>query len=126
EDGSEENQLVWKGQIDPNRSARLLAWNTATSTWDELASGRGTNDGEVSLNADITSEHVDGSTVHAMVLGYDIFADAITYRVEDSFADPNAYDFAISHHTDTQYIVEGAVENASPEERAEWQQSYVA
>src|SRR5699024_3563224 len=27
EDGSEENQLVWKGQIDPNRSARLLAWN---------------------------------------------------------------------------------------------------
>lgn len=125
EDGSEENQLVWKGQIDPNRSARLLAWNTATSTWDELASGRGTNNGEASLNADITSEHVDGSTVHAMVLGYDVFADDIPNRVEDSFADPNDYDFAISHHTDTQYIVEGAVENASPEERAVWKQSYL-
>src|SRR5699024_7294438 len=87
--------------------------------------GRGTNNGEVSLNADITSEHADGSTVHAMVLGYDIFVDDIPNRVEDSFADPNDYDFAISHHTDTQYIVEGAVENASPEERAVWKQSYL-
>ncbi|MFZ2291370.1 MAG: LamG domain-containing protein, partial [Corynebacterium casei] len=36
EDGSDENQIVWKGQIDPNRSARLFGWNTATSAWEEL------------------------------------------------------------------------------------------
>ncbi|MGP5342956.1 LamG-like jellyroll fold domain-containing protein [Corynebacterium casei] len=125
ENSAEENQIVWKGQIDPNRSARLFAWNTATSTWDELASTRGADNGDVSLNGDVTAEHVDGTDVHAMVLGYDPFADDIANTVEDSFADPNDYDFAISHHTDTQYIVEGAVENASEEERAVWKQSYL-
>ena len=125
EDGAEENQLVWKGQVDPNRSTRLFAWNTATSTWDELASTRGNSNGEVSLNGDIRDEHIDGNDVHAMVLGYDPFADDIPNTVEDSFADPDDYDFAISHHTDTQYIVEGAVENESEEEREVWKQSYL-
>src|SRR5699024_12592165 len=92
EDGSEENQLVWKGQIDPNRSARLLAWNTATSTGDERASGRGTNNGEVSLNADITSEHVDGSAVHSMGLGDDSLAYDVLYRVEVSECDTTDYE----------------------------------
>src|SRR5699024_4696535 len=88
EDGAEENHLVWKGQVDPNRSTRLLAWNTATSTWDELASTRGNSNGEVSLNGDISAEHIDGDDVHAMVLGYDPFADDIPNTVEDRFADP--------------------------------------
>ena len=124
-DGSGENQIVWKGQIDPKRSARLFAWNTATSAWEELASTRGKSNGEVSLNGDITADHVDGSQVHAMVLGYDPFADDIPNKVEDSFADPSEYDFAISHHTDTQYIAEGAVENESEEERNVWKQAYL-
>ncbi|MGP5578545.1 LamG-like jellyroll fold domain-containing protein [Corynebacterium flavescens] len=124
-DGSAKNQIVWKGQIDPKRTARLFAWNTATFTWDELASTRGKSNGDVSLNGDITAEHADGSHVHAMVLGYDSFADDIPNKVQDSFADRSEYDFAISHHTDTQYIVEGAVENATEEERKVWKQAYL-
>lgn len=121
---AEGHQLIWNGQIDPNRSARLFAWNTTTGNWEELASSRGTAEGEVSVSAEVTADHISGDLVHAMVIGYDPFADDLAEPVQDSFADPADYDFAISHHTDTQYIVEGAVENESPEERAVWQQAY--
>lgn len=94
--------------------------------WEELGSTPGVADGRVSITAEVTGEHVDGGVVHAMVIGYDPFADNLDEPVRDGFADPSEYDFAISHHTDTQYISGGAVENESEEERAVWREAYEA
>ncbi|AGF72165.1 immunoglobulin-like domain-containing protein [Corynebacterium halotolerans] len=118
------HQLVWNGAVDPTRTARLFAWNTAQGTWDELGSTNGVADGQVSIAAEVGGEYVDGDVVHAMVVGYDPFADNLDEPVRDGFADPDEYDFAISHHTDTQYISEGAVEQETEEERAVWRQAY--
>ncbi len=124
--GAAENghQLVWNGATDPNRTVRLFAWNPDRSTWDELGSTRGVVDGQVSIAAEVSDEHLAAGVVRAMVVGYDPFADDLNEPVRDSFADPSEYDFAISHHTDTQYITEGAVENESEAEREIWRKGY--
>src|SRR5699024_3683513 len=43
----------------------------------------------------------------------------------DALEDPDVYDFAIAHVTDTQYLAEGAAENAySEEQQAVWADAY--
>lgn len=123
---AESHDLVWSGTIDPKRTARLYAWNVKTSAWQLLADATGAADKPVTLSAEAKKDFVDGDTIHAMLVGYDTFADDLNEPVEGSFANPDDYDFAIAHHTDTQYLAEGAVEKATEEERAKWQEAYTS
>ncbi|GAB3816837.1 hypothetical protein GCM10028820_16770 [Tessaracoccus terricola] len=114
----------WRGFVDPQRTATLHLWNSESSQWDEVASSRGASDAATVLSSPIGTAHVDGNVVHALVAGSDPFADDIPKPVDDAFADPADYDFAIAHHTDTQYLSEGAVEQETAEERAVWEKAY--
>lgn len=117
-------QATWSGVVDPQRLVALRVWNATAGEWQQLDARRGTSDGETTLRGTIRAEHVDGDHVQLLVTGEDPFADDIATTVEDGFADPESYDFALAHLTDTQYLSEGAVEQETAEERAEWQQAY--
>ncbi|CAL9644924.1 hypothetical protein SUDANB145_06432 [Streptomyces sp. enrichment culture] len=117
--------LRWEGVIDPERLASLRVWNTGTRQWDVVSSARGAAEGNTVLSAVLDDDsYVDRRTVHVMVTGEDPFADDIEAGDPDSFADPDSYDFSIVHHTDTQYLSEGAVEQETAAERAVWEKAY--
>jgi hypothetical protein len=117
--------LRWEGVLDPERLAALRVWNTGTDRWDVVSSARGAAEGNTVLSAVLDdSAYVDHRTVHVMVTGEDPFADDIDAGDPDSFADPGTYDFSIVHHTDTQYLSEGAVEQETAAERAVWEKAY--
>lgn len=116
--------LTWRGTADPSRLVRLWAWNTATTSWEQVAAGRGLAEGQLSLRGEAKADFNDGGAVHLLVTGEDPFADDLNKPVNSAFADPSSYDFALAHYTDTQYLTEGAVERRSAKERAVWRKAY--
>ncbi|WP_144794705.1 metallophosphoesterase [Kocuria palustris] len=58
--------------------------------------------------------------VRLLVLGEDDFAAPVR-EAEAGFADPEDYDFAIVHLTDTQYLAEGAAQTRDPQKRERFQ-----
>ncbi|HLS02917.1 MAG TPA: LamG domain-containing protein, partial [Beutenbergiaceae bacterium] len=116
----------WAGEVDPSRQVNVLVWNTATDSWDTVASGRGLSEGELVLSGELTADHLDAEgSAAVLVTGEDPFADDLANEVSDAFEDPDAYDFSIAHVTDTQYLTEGAVEQEySPEQQAVWADAY--
>ncbi|MBE1877352.1 metallophosphoesterase [Myceligenerans pegani] len=116
--------LRWEGTADPARLVTLHAWNADERAWEALATRRGAAEGDTALEAAVGPEHITRGTVHAMVTGTDPFADDIDPGDPDRFADPDDYDFAMVHYTDTQYLSEGAVEGATEQERRTWGSAY--
>ncbi|MGO1183464.1 MAG: LamG-like jellyroll fold domain-containing protein [Micrococcaceae bacterium] len=118
----------WSGTVDPSRQVNLLVWNTATESWEKLTGGRGIDGDELTLTAEITDDHrggEDNNTVRVLVTGEDPFADDLDNEVRDGFENPNDYDFSLAHFTDSQYLAEGAAEDAySEEQKSVWAQSY--
>ena len=124
---SADGQAVrWAGSVDPSRQVNLMVWNTADEAWETVASGRGLTEGELVLSGELGADHLDDGVAAVMVVGEDPFADDLDNEVADAFADPDDYDFAIAHLTDTQYLSEGAVERAYSDEQQEvWASSYL-
>src|SRR5690625_4727205 len=115
----------WAGNVDPSRQVNVMVWNTATEAWDTVASGRGLTEGELVLSGELEADHLNDGTAAVLVTGEDPFADDLPNEVGESFEDPDDYDFAIAHLTDTQYLAEGAAENAySEEQQAVWADAY--
>ncbi|XKH53009.1 S-layer homology domain-containing protein [Citricoccus nitrophenolicus] len=127
-EAAEGQSVRWAGTVDPSRQVNLLVWNTASETWDELASGRGLNESELVLSGALGAEHLDeAGQASVLVLGEDPFADDLENEVADSFEDPADYDFSLAHFTDTQYLAEGAAEDAySEEQQAVWADAYTS
>ncbi|GIF71542.1 hypothetical protein Asi02nite_10600 [Asanoa siamensis] len=106
--------LRWEGTIDPARVVALRVWDPAAKKWVVLTSSRGQAGKSTVLTAPLTDGLRDGATVRVMVTGEDPFADDLSPRDssaqndKDRFEDPDAYDFALAHFTDTQYVTEGA------------------
>ncbi|MFU8851530.1 LamG-like jellyroll fold domain-containing protein [Micromonospora sp. SL1-18] len=143
---AERRQILWSGVVDPAREVALHAWNSTTQAWTQLATARGQAEGETALKAVVRPELVDNEAVHVLVTGQDPFADDLASRDatagaaanRDHFEDPSAYDFALAHFTDTQYLAEGAVggtydnfngvdepsDKMTMEEQALWAKSY--
>ncbi len=116
--------LMWEGQVDPAREVRLLALNTETNRYEELASSRGSADRMIQLTAPAQAHHNSGGVVKLLVIGIDPFSDDLENPIRDSFEDPSTYDFAIMHITDTQYLSEGATKSKTEAERQEWAAAY--
>ncbi|WMY78604.1 LamG-like jellyroll fold domain-containing protein [Citricoccus sp. I39-566] len=127
-EAAEDQSVRWAGTVDPSRQVNLLVWNTASESWDELASGRGLNESELVLSGALGAEHLDeAGQASVLVLGEDPFADDLENEVADSFEDPADYDFSLAHFTDTQYLAEGAAEDAySEEQQAVWADAYTS
>ena len=121
---TEGQKLVWSGATDPTRSAVLRVWNAGSSVWEKVAETRGSANGTVSLTANITAAHHDAGAVHVLVTGEDPFADDLNKQIDNAFENPDDYDFAIAHLTDTQYLSEGAVKRPNEKERAVWKKAY--
>ncbi len=106
--------LRWEGTIDPERVVALRVWDPAGKKWTVLTSSRGQAEQSTVLAAQLADSYRDRGTVHVLVTGEDPFADDLSPRDssaqndKDHFEDPNSYDFAIAHFTDTQYLSEGA------------------
>lgn len=75
------------------------------------------------LSGELETDHIGDGTAAVLVTGEDPFADDLTNEVADALEDPD--DFAIAHVTDTQYLAEGAAEDAySEEQQAIWADAY--
>ena len=127
-EAAEGQSIRWAGTADPNRQVNLLVWNTAQEQWDEVAAGRGLQESELVLSGEIGEDHLDeDGTAAVLVVGEDPFADDLANEVKDGFEDPADYDFSIAHFTDTQYLAEGAAEDAySEEQQAVWAEAYTS
>ena len=125
-EAAEGQSVRWTGTADPTRQVRLLAWNTEVQSWDELASGRGMDEGELVLTGKLRADHRNAEgKASLMVVGEDPFADDLGNEVRDGFEDPADYDFSIAHLTDTQYLSEGAAEDSySEEQKSVWARAY--
>jgi len=112
----DDRRVQWSGVVDPARTASVLAWNRSKSAWVELASSRGSSDGDTVLVGDVTEAVVDSSVVHVLVIAQDPFADDLAPRdssagtpaSKDHFENPADYDFSFVHWSDPQYLTEGA------------------
>ncbi|NUL46580.1 DUF5011 domain-containing protein [Cellulosimicrobium funkei] len=127
-EAAEGQSIRWAGTADPNRQVNLLVWNTAREQWDEVAAGRGLQESELVLTGEIGEDHLkeDGAAA-VLVVGEDPFADDLANEVKDGFEDPADYDFSIAHFTDTQYLAEGAAEDAySEEQQSVWAEAYTS
>ncbi|MEV0715410.1 carbohydrate-binding protein [Asanoa sp. NPDC050611] len=113
-DAQQAPTLRWEGTIDPARVAALRVWDPAARKWVVLTSSRGTAGRSTVLTAALTDGYRASGSVHVLVTGEDPFADDLSPRDasaqndKDRFEDPNSYDFALAHFTDTQYLSEGA------------------
>lgn len=114
--------ITWRGQVDPARRVTLRAWNGGA--WEPLDSSRGRVDGLVGLTGEVLPRHVHDGSVPVVVTGHDPFADDIPNVVRPAFEDPDSYDFALAHVTDTQYLSEGADESPTRHERSTWRRAY--
>lgn len=77
------------------------------------------------LSGELEADHLNEGTAPVLVTGEDPFADDLTNEIADALEDPDDYDFAIAHVTDTQYLTEGAAEDAySEEQQAIWADAY--
>lgn len=127
EKAAEGQSVRWSGTVDPTRQVNLAVWNPVTDSWEQLADGRGVDGGDLVLSAPVRAEHVVDGSIRVLVTGEDPFADDLENPVRDAFEDPADYDFSIAHLTDTQYLSEGAREDAySAEQRAIWADAYTS
>jgi len=114
-------QLVWSGQVDPARLARLWAWDGEAEVWSLLAESRGAAEIDTELHAQISARLIDSAdkenpVVHVAITAEDPFADDLAPRDEtaglpeqrDHFENPEDYDFSLVHYTDAQYTTEVA------------------
>lgn len=114
--------VTWEGRVDPARSVSLRAWDGRA--WEPLDSSRGRADAIVTLAGTVGPRHLHDGVVPVMVTGRDPFADDVPNEVAPSFEDPDSYDVAIAHVTDTQYLAEGADASRTRRERATWRRAY--
>lgn len=134
DDASDSSVVQWAGDIDPQRTANLLVWNHKNNAWDKLATQRGNAHRPTVLRGQVSTDHVTEGVVNAMVAATDPFADDINKEVTRKFQDPDSYDFAIAHFTDTQYLSEGAAGDYRPDnmnlhpaaERKLWHDAYAS
>ncbi|MFC6154868.1 immunoglobulin-like domain-containing protein [Nocardioides yefusunii] len=114
-------RIVFSGRIDSTRTLVMSAWNG--TSWETLASGRGTASGDLTLEAGLSDAHDRDGTVHLLLHAVDPFTDDLHNAVRPALENPSDYDFAIAHHSDTQSLARAANSRANALERAEWTRS---
>lgn len=111
-----ERMVRWSGVVDPQRTASLYVWNTASGQWVRLATSSGQADADVVLSGTAPADAVDAGKVHVLVIAEDPFSDNLsahdssagTSAEKDHFEKASDYDFSFVHWTDPQFIAEGA------------------
>lgn len=123
--GGADVPIAWTGTASPDREVALHLWNVETEGWEESDRAPGSAPDPSELRTTAGPEHDDAGTLHALVVGIDSFSEAIDEEVDGRFPDPDSYDFAVAHITDTQYLSEGAVSAESADARARFAAAYM-
>lgn len=118
-------RAVWAGSAPQGRTVSLWVQEPGEAgAWRPLAQTAGRGPGRpleltAALEPQLLHPNDDGHPVlaHLLVLAQDDF-EAPVRAAEPSFADPEDYDFAILHISDTQHLAEGAAQTRDPQ-RAE-------
>ncbi|MCZ8522515.1 MULTISPECIES: metallophosphoesterase [Paenibacillus] len=86
-----DSEIVWKGHSLPDRLVTLYAWNYGKSVWEDLASGKGTED----------------FTLRGRIVPAEMVREGrVEVLVQDRIPTPGEYDFAFVWMSDTQYYSE--------------------
>ncbi|WP_205472812.1 lamin tail domain-containing protein [Nocardioides sp. SYSU D00038] len=101
-------EFTWTGRTSGRNEVQLYAWQG--SEWELVTAGTASADGDLTLVGSVTPAHVvDGALNTLVVDGPRSSGGAVDeIGVEDrAFLDPDQYDVAINHATDTQFLSEG-------------------
>lgn len=107
--------VTWRGAAVGRTEVALSVWDEASGSWRELDRGSGpTADGMLTLTGEVRPNERRGDEAQLLVQSVPRGAPTLDLAADGTFADPDDYDLAVSHITDTQYLTE-----AYPETYAE-------
>ncbi len=101
------SRVTWRGRAVGRTELSLSVWNEASGSWRALDTAAGpTSDGVLTLTGALADGERPGGRAEVLVQSVPRTASALAEEPDGAFADPDDYDFAISHITDTQYLTE--------------------
>lgn len=102
--GFDAGSLVrWSGSTVGRNELQLSVWDARRSAWRALDAGAGP---EVELAGTLAEGDLDDGRVTLLVQDGPRTAATLSTSRDGAFEDPDGYDLAISHLTDTQYLAE--------------------
>ena len=97
------SRVFWTGSTVSRNELQLSVWSPATSSWRRLDVGSGSS---IQLSGALEQNELDAGRVTLLVQDGPRTKATLTGDVDGELENPNDYDFAISHITDTQYLSE--------------------
>ncbi len=97
------SRVFWTGSTVSRNELQLSVWSPATSSWRLLDVGTGDS---IQLSGTLEQNELDDGRVALLVQDGPRTEATLTGVVDGELENPNDYDFAISHITDTQYLSE--------------------
>ncbi len=101
-------EFTWSGSTRERNEIQMYAWNGAE--WTLVSAGNPSADGDLTLVGTIAADQVVDGTANVLVIdgprseGGAVDAIGVT---DQKFLDPEDYDLALNHMTDTQFLSEG-------------------
>ena len=90
----------WAGETTGRNEVQFSVWNAAASQWRMLAAGTGRVEGALEKG------DIDDGTVTLLAQNGPRTTATLAADADGALENPDAYDLAISHITDTQYLTE--------------------
>lgn len=109
-DPADAGEFVWAGKTSSRNEIQLLGWDAEKAAWAHLSWAVPSADGDIVLTAPIPADAIVDGTAHIMVIDGPRTNGGLLDEVnviDQAFANPGDYDFAINHMTDTQFYSEG-------------------
>jgi len=99
--------LTWAGSTHGRNEVTLSVWDATVTAWRAIDAGVPSADGgEVVLTGILAANDVDRERVTLLVQDSKRAAPTVSTKRTGEFENPDNYDFAVSHITDTQYLSE--------------------
>ena len=101
-------EFIWSGTTEARNEIQLLAW--IGSEWEQIEAAVPSADGDVVLAAEIPASSVVEGLTNLMVIDGPRTTGGLIDEIgviDEAFANPGHYDFALNHMTDTQFYSEG-------------------
>jgi len=97
------SRVFWTGSTVSRNELQLSVWSPATSSWRLLDAGSGSG---IQLSGKLEQNELDDGRVALLVQDGPRTEATLTGTIDGELENPNDYDLAISHITDTQYLSE--------------------
>jgi hypothetical protein len=98
--------VQWAGTTSGRNEIQLSVWDAASSAWRLLDAGTAGDTGTVSLQGALEKGDIDGGAVTLLAQNGPRTEPTLAEGRDGALENPDDYDLAISHITDTQYLTE--------------------